>query len=226
MKKLQRAMLLIIGIVLFLGFSLQAKEAKLDKGEKKFRQVKSYTLKDFHFNWSIIYMDIVSFHTNESDGKHFTLPERVTFYTSLKVGQTDKFIYRRQAWLAKAISKPDYFWKKQMHPSSIYVFASMRFLEEGDRRFKAITEIQDIRDMFGRIDTEAELRVWIMATDQYAIGIHSYKKTARGYRVRFKAKGLGCHYREYFDYYDQQGKLLRTKVLKSYRIKKCSPIML
>ncbi len=226
MKKLKKVILLTIGLVLFLGLSLEAKEAKLDKGEKKFRQVESYTLNDFHFNWPIIYMDIVNFQTEASDGKHFTLPKKVTFFTRLKVGKAETFTYKKQLWLAKAILKPAYFWKQPMHPYSAYAFTSMRFLEKDDKRFKAITEVQDIRDMFGPIDTEAELRIWIMATDQYAIGVHSYKKTAKGYRVRFKAKSLGCDYREYFNYYDRQGKLLKTKELKSYRMKNCSPILL
>ncbi len=64
-------MKLILVCFLLLGFSLEAKESRLDKDEKKFRKVKSYTLKDFHFNWQIRYMDIVGFQVTESDGKHF-----------------------------------------------------------------------------------------------------------------------------------------------------------
>ncbi len=226
MKKLKKIVFLGTGIILFLGFLLEAKEARLDKGEKRFRQIKSYTLKDFHFNWPVTYLDIVNFQTEASDGKHFSLPKKVTFFTRLKVGKAEKFTYKKQLWLAKAILKPDYFWKQPMHPYSAYGVTSMRFLEKEDRRFKAITELQDIKDMFGTIDTEAELRLWIMAADQYAIGTYSYQKIAQGYRVRFRASGLDCSYREYFNYYDSQGKLFKIQKLQSYRIKDCAEILL
>lgn len=215
-----------MGVVLFLGVLLEAKETKLERGEKRFRQLKSYMLKDFHFNWKIHYLDIVTFQTNAPEGKVITLPEKVRFFTSLKIGATDRFTQRKQRWLAKAILKSDYFWKRPMHPYSAYAVTSMRFLERGDRRFKAITELQDIKDMFGTIDTEAELRIWIMASDRDARGIYSYRKTARGYRVRFRSQDLMCNYREYLRDYDREGKMLRSKVLKSYRVKNCSEIML
>ena len=228
MIQLKRTVLLCLVILLFSSMHLEAKQnnIKLEKGEKKFREIKAYTLKDFHFNWYITYMDIVNFHTNESDGKDFTLPSNVKFHNRIKVGKAVSFSYRKQLWLAKAIMKPGYFWKSLMSPSAFYSFTSMRFLEKGDKRFKAITELKDIQDMFGEIDTEAELRIWIMATEPYAIGIYSYKRTSEGYRVRFSAAGLGCDYREYFNYYDKRGKLLKTKQLKSYRVKNCSPILL
>lgn len=228
MTQLRRTVLLCLGILLFSSMHLEAKEnkVKLEKGEKKFRNIKSYTLRDFNFNWHISYMDIVVFQTNESDGKDFTLPSKVKFYNRIKVGKDVSFPYKKQLWLAKAILKPSYFWKSLMSPSALYSFTSMRFLEKGDKRFKAITELKDIQDMFGDIDTEAELRMWIMATKPYAVGIYSYKKTEKGYRVRFAGTGLGCYYKEYFNYYDKRGKLLKTKQLKWYRVKNCSPILL
>jgi len=208
--------------------SLEAKSpnVKLEEGEKRFKNMEDYTLQDFHFNWHITYMDIVEFQTNESDGKDFTLPSEIKFYYHIKVGKAVSFPYGKQLWLAKAILKSDYFWKNLLSPSAFYGFTSMRFLEKGDKRFKAITALKDIQDMFGDIDTEAELRMWIMATEPYAIGIYSYKITTRGYRVRFAASGLGCHYNEYFNYYDKNGSRIKTIQLKSYRIKNCSPILL
>jgi len=226
--KVVSKVLFFVTIILLSNMQLEAnvKNIKLDKDEKRFKVLNTYTLKDFHFNWDITYMDIVNFDTENSNGIHFSLLSKVRFYTRLKVGKTLSFPQRKQLWLAKAILKKHYFWKEPLLPSSMYNFTSLRFLEKGDQHFKAITELKDIRDMFGEIDTEAELHVWIEATMHHAMGIYSYKKTAKGYRVRFASTSLGCQYSEYFNYYDKRGKLLKTKKLKSYRVKGCSIIYL
>ncbi len=226
--KIISKVLFFVTIIPLTNIYLQAnvKNIKLDKGEKKFKVLNAYTLKDFHFKWNITYMDIVNFDTENSDGMHFSLPSKVIFYTRLKVGKALSFPQRKQLWLANAILKKRYFWKEPLLPSTLYNFSSMRFLEKGDHHFKAITKLKDIKDMFGDIDTEAELHVWIEATMHHAMGIYSYKKTSKGYRVRFASTSLGCQYSEYFNYYDKRGKLLKIKKIKSYNVKGCSVICL
>lgn len=127
-------------------------------------------------------------------------------------------------WLVNALLKKEYFWKEMlMPPGSAYGFTMLRFLEAGDKRFKAVSELQDINDMLGSIDTEAELHLWLLAKKEYHP--YSYKKEGKLYKVRFSSRSLDCYYVEYFKYYDKNGKVVKEKKLKEYRIKNCDIIM-
>ena len=231
MKHIVKGILLLL---LFSNMQLEAQDAsskiRLEKGEKKFKPLEAYRLNDYHFVWKIIYMDLMSFYTEASNGKTFKLPPNVVFRTSLKLGEATKPLSKKsERYLAKAILKKEYFWKGMMPPSSIYAFTSLRFMEKGDKRYKAITELKDISDMLGSLDTMAEWRLWFYAT-RTEMGMtqpYSYKKVGKLHRIRFASlNSFTCDYHEYFNYYDDHGKLIKIKKLKEYAVKGCAPIMI
>lgn len=224
----------ILLLLLLGGMQLEANEyvpkIRLEKGEKKFKLLEAYRLKDYHFHWKIIYMDISHFYTEASDGKCFKLPEKFKVTSKIKLGKATKPLSKKtELWLAKAILKKKYFWKKMMPPSSIYAFTTLRFMERGDDRYKAVTGLQDISDMLGKIDTMAEWQLWFYATrTQLDItSAYSYKKVGKLHRIRFASVNpFTCDYHEYFNYYDDFGKLVKSKKLKEYAVKGCAPIMI
>jgi len=231
MKNIVRSVL----VMLLLGsMQLEANEhvpkVSLEKGEKKFKHLGAYTLKDYHFAWKISYLDLINFDTKESNGKSFELPSDVVFHKTLKMGKASKVLSKKtELWLAKAIMKKEYFWKGMLLPSASYAFTSLRFMEKGDNRYKAITELKDISDMLGSLDTMAEWRLWFYAT-RTMMGMtqpYSYKKVGKLHRIRFASvNSFSCEYHEYFNYYDDFGKLVKTKKLKEYAVKGCAPIMI
>jgi len=204
----------------------------LFNGEHRFKALESYTIQDFHFAKPIVYMDVVTFQTLPSDGEIFKLPKKIEYYTDLSVGKlTLDNAYREWAfdYLAKAILKKEYFWKRALPPIFIYAFTTLRFMEAKEKRLKAVTSLQDILDLLGTIDTEAELHLWIEAkfAANEPVAAYSWKKEGSLYRVRFRGLNpFTCFYYEYFLYIDQHGKYIRKKVLKQYRKKGCSVLMI
>ena len=221
-------------LLIFFSMQLEAKNGtsrvNIDKGEKKFKQLEAYTLNDYHFAWNIVYMDIMGFYSEASNGKSFKFLPNVVFRKRLKIGKATKPLSKKsEVWLAKAIMKKEYFWKDVMPPSSIYGFTSLRFMEKGNTRYKAITELKDISDMLGPIDTMAEWRLWFYATrtNMGATQPYSYKKVGKLYRIRFSSVNpFTCDYHEYFNYYDDYGIVVKTKKLKEYAVKGCAVILL
>lgn len=203
----------------------------LPKGEHRFKSLNSYKLNDFHFAKPVTYMDIASFQTEPSDGTTFKLPKNYTFYTKLKVGELSISESRKKHafdYLAHAILKRDYFWKAAWPPAFIYNFTTLRFMEAQDKRLKAVTEPKDILDLFGTIDTIAELHVWLEAI--YAlkepVRPYSWEKTGTLYRVRYKGLNpFSCEYHEYFEFFNTHGDKVKTKILRHYHKKQCEVIM-
>ena len=223
----------LIVVMLFVSM-LSGSEAKvtLSKGEQYFQPLSSYTLNDFHFAKPIVYMDIASFWTEPSNGEDFKLPQDYTFHTKMKVGKL-AMSEKRKKWafdyLAYAILKKEYFWKTVLHPASIYSFTTLRFMEADDLQLKAVTESQDILDLFGTIDTEAELHVWIETMYSYRVDSkpYSWKRIKNLYRVRFKGLNpFTCEYNEYFEYFNAKGKKVRIQNIRRYRKKDCEIIMI
>lgn len=225
---MKKSHLLYLIVILLISTNLQAKSPyiKLDKSEKRFKKIKDYKLKDFNFNWNINYMDIVNYDVKSSDKIHFSLLPKVKFYTVIKVGKKVKFPMSKQVWLAEALLKKDYFWKQMlMPPGLMYSFTTLRFLENGDKRFKAVSQLEDIKEMIEPIDTEAKLYLWLLVKEEGSSHIYSYKKIKNLYRVRFSVSSLGCYYTEYFKFYDQKGMVVESKKIKEHRIKNCNVIM-
>ena len=202
---------------------------KLEKDEKRFKRVESYRWKDFHLGWKVSYFDMVSFNTLPSEGKRFHLPEgKASFDKILHAGKLTKKLNEKSVqYLAKAILKPKYFWKFPQPLLNDYTFYSLRFIDANDGKLKAIETLKEVQQFLGKIDTEAELLLWIMASDHPRRVSYSYKKAGKTYRVRFFDSDMGqCYFHEYFRYYDENGKVLKKKKLREVQVKGCIEIMI
>lgn len=202
---------------------------KLDKGEKKFKNIKTYGWDDFHLGWKVDYFDVVSFNTRPSDGKTFLLPQGKAFFIeTLHVGEATKMLNEQsQQYLAKAILKPSYFWKYPQPLLNDYTFYTLRFIDAQDGKFKAVETLDEVQQFLDNIDTEAEILLWIMASDHPRRRSYSYIKTDEGFRVRFLDSDMGeCYFHEYFRYYDEKGKVLKEKTLREVHVKGCVEIMI
>ena len=134
---------------------------KLEKGEKKFKNLKSYGRNDFHLGWKVDYFDVVSFNTLPSDGKVFLLPkDKAFFIETFHIGKvTKKLNESSMQYLAKAILKPTYFWKFPQPLLNDYTFYTLRFIDAKDGKLKAIETLNEVQQFLGDIDTEAEIYV-------------------------------------------------------------------
>ncbi|BAF72970.1 hypothetical protein [Sulfurovum sp. NBC37-1] len=226
-------LIILISMVLFLNAQtvtlIHKPVPRLSKGEKKFKKINSYGWSDFHLGWQVSYFDVVSFNTKPSDGKHFELPGgKAVFREILHIGKaTKKLNNRSQQYLAKAIMKPAYFWKYPQPLLNDYTFYTLRFIDAKDGKLKAIETLDDVQQFLGNIDTEAEILLWIMASDHPGRRSYSYKKVGRNYRVRFLDSDMGeCYFHEYFRYYDEKGKVMKEKTLREVHVKGCVEIMI
>lgn len=202
---------------------------KLSKGEKKFKNIKSYRGNDFHMGWKASYFDVVSFNTLPSDGKSFRLPKnKARFIEVFHIGNAGgKLVEYSTQYLAKAILKPTYFWKFPQPLLNDYTFYTLRFVDTKDGKLKAMETLDDVKQFLGNIDTEAEMLLWIMASDHPMRASYSYMKTDKGYRVRFLDSDMGeCYFHEYFRYYDENGKVVKEKTLREVQVKGCVKIMI
>jgi len=216
----------IVIATLLWGTPLQAKKVKvkLDRGEKVFHQMPAYTIKDFHFAWDIGYLEFFVFDAESSDGKKFKIdPKTTTLRSMMRVGkikETNK-TEKDHKWLMHAILKQDYFWKTMLlPPGAVYGFSTLHFTK-GDNHLKAIETKEEILQMLGKIDTEAEVRLWLSVLDLPTP--YSYKKTKNGYRIRFAGENpFTCNYEEYFiSINSQNGVQSKIKWLKKNPIKNC-----
>ena len=207
-------------------------KAGLSKGEQRLNPLSSYTLNDFHFFRPIVYMDIAAFQTEPSDGEHFKLPENYAFHVEMQAGKLAMSETRKKRafdYLAHAVLKKEYFWKEAWPPAFLYSFTTLRFMEKDDPRLKAVSEPQDILDLFGPIDTIAELHVWIKAmyASKEPVGLYSWKKAGTLYRVRYQGVNpFTCEYHEYFEFFNNHGKKVKTQKIRHYREKGCEIIMI
>lgn len=198
----------------------------LEKDETKFRESMEYRLDDFNFTWDVVYFELLGYDVEIDKDDTYRLAEEVKFYSffqsSIKPFSTIEQKQRR--WLAGAVMKPSYFWQVEVPPFPIYSFKI--FIFKGQKgNLKAIETLDEIRQILGEIDTEAELHLWLH-TDAIAYQRpFSYKKTGDLYRVRFvDFFSPTCHYHEYFNYYDRNGNLKKTEVIKSFHDKTCTPV--
>lgn len=215
---LQWVLILFLGIYSSLyGFSGKVLNPSLQGGEKRFHELKTYTLKDFNFAWDIHYFEVVTYEVNPA----LTLKKENKFKPFMHAGNVrlDSKRKKELLWLSKAILKKSYFWKRRYPLLEDYSFTSLCFID-GSGRFKAIETLQDIREMLGDIDTEAELRLWILASEQPYMVPYSYKKIGNLYRVRFQAVSY-CHYEEFFRYYNKKGDVVKNRKIKKIDKKNC-----
>ena len=198
---------------------------KLETGEKKFKALKKYQLKDFKFTKDIVYMDVVSYNVT----KKLKLLKEGVFRYRMKIGSIppDKNSAKSFIWLSKALLNKNYFWKVTHPLIEDYTFTTLRFMVKNDKRFKAVDTLQDIKDLLGNIDTVADLHLWLYVS-QREDEAYSYKKIGKLYRVRFRTppSTLGCYYMEEFRYYNSNGDRVKNKKIKEFTIKNCSEIMI
>jgi hypothetical protein len=224
---MRRLPYLILSAILLCTILLQAKESvRLENGEKRFRNLQRYKLEDFNCNWDIQYLELFNFDADSRDGKHFHIDKKTPLRTTFRAGTLRETPQTRKAhrWLMHSILKESYFWKRMLLPPGLgYGFMTLHFTTS-DGRLKAIETKEDILQMFGRIDTEIELLLWLYVID--ITGPYSYKKTKEGYRLHYSGTNpFSCEYEEYFIFLNATtGKRSEPKWLKRYPVKGCAII--
>ena len=212
--------------LLFTNFlnSYTIKFPTLDINEMKFKQLNSYSLKDFKISRKIKYFEIISFTTKEYIGKDFELKEPFTYDILLKVGtlENEELANKSRKILANIIIKENYFWKIQEYPSLKYKYTLLNYYEKRDSRMKAIENQEEIKKILKKIDTEAELLLWIKVINRGNSNPYSYKYINKEYRVRFfEITDNGCHIKEYFEYFNKKGVMSKSKLIKDENIEGC-----
>jgi hypothetical protein len=201
---------------------------KLQKGEVRFRKdTRSYGWDDFRLAWDVSYFDVVRYDTKSgSDEQALTLPDRLHFETVFQAGKLpDGGLKKRStSYLATAVLTPEYFWKYPVPLLSAYTVYSLRFIDAKDGRLKAIETVDEIRQMLGKIDTPAELALWLLATEPAYARPYSFQKTHGLYRVRFLDDDIfSCTYREYVKFFDAQGSVVKEEEIKKIVYEKPCP---
>ena len=211
--------------VFLMFFSLWAQEGG-QKRERAFKPLKEYRMSDFNFNWKIRYLEMLSWEADSKNGGDgFTVERGSRLEFAMKLGEMriNYGLKMERFHIMEKLSRKSYFWKTPWPPSSLYGFTGILFIDDTTPHFKAVSDLDDIKDMLGDIDSEAELSLWLRASGRGSFHSSSYLQTKDGYRVRFKGTDpFSCIYMEYFEYYDKRGKLLETKILKKYREKDCA----
>jgi hypothetical protein len=215
---LQWVLILLMGICSSMyGFDRKVLNPSLQQAEKRFHKLETYTLKDFNFAWDIHYFEVVTYEVDRT----LPLKKENKFKPFMHAGtvKLDRKRKKELLWLSKAILKKSYFWKRRYPLLEDYSVTSLRFID-GSGRFKAIETLRDIREMLGDIDTEAELRLWILASEQPYMDPYSYIKKDGLYRVRFQTVSH-CHYKEFFRYYNKKGDVVKNRNIKKIDKKNC-----
>lgn len=220
----------IILLLLFGSMQVEAREGfpeiKLERGEKRFKPLKAYKMDDFHFAHPLVYMDVAEYDVS----KNMKLMNEGKYRYIMKIGQVPSGTNSQKNFilLSNALLKSYYFWKETRPLIGDHIFTTLRFVEQGDNRFKAVELLQDIKELLGKIDTPAELHLWIYASERVGYQPYSYKKSGKLYRVRFRTvpNTLGCVYEEWFYYYNSNGNRVKNRRLKHFTIQNCEEIMI
>jgi len=201
----------------------------LQKGEEKFAYDKRrYKWSDFNLGWDVRYFDVVRFSSlPAADDGSFELPQPpVVFETIFQAGRLPQSgLHQRDAdYLARTVATSAYFWKHQVMLLLSYTIYSLRFIDAKDGKAKAVETRDEVRHFLGKIDTPAELSLWLLASESPHISAYSYMRTKEGYRVRFLDDDIfSCTYHEYFKYYDAEGKVVRVEPYKKIHYEKPCP---
>ena len=242
MKKLKKVILLLIWLVLSLGFSLEAKELELEKGEKYFNIGDKKS--DYHLAWNVCYFELLEMETLPTNGNHLTYRETEkeigtrywANYPSFGFGGTgweDPKMIKDAYYLMNVLLKEKYFWTYTFHQDgrasyendgkTFYKLIGLLFKLEGDTRMKAIETLDEVKQMLGDIDTPSELLLWIYASTKTVDDVVSYKKIEEGYSVRYRYPHTNKYY---FQFYNSKGKIVKSTkhaIVKKYEPKIDSP---
>jgi len=215
---------IVLLLWLILGICVEAKEKHhrpvLEKGEKRFKANIDYRLRDFNFAKKIKYFDVISYCLIPKTNERKLVPCEQS-YDSV-IYRADPSVHKKLSKgqkrgldrLKMAIVKKGYFWRAYNVPDISYTYTILRFLDETSG-VKAIETLDDIANMMGKIDTPAEMYLWLYAEGKHYYA-HSYKKVGNLHRVRFaKDDYLKCRDIEYFTYYDEKGDEVKRKEMIS-----------
>ncbi len=206
--------------------SLWSETPTLDRGERKFCESTSYRLHDFNFAWDISYFELLWYYVDMDKTHTYSLKEKVDFRTIFQSipKHFSSLEQRQRRWLAGAVLKPSYFWQAEQPPYPLYSFRILIFKGKNGN-LKAIESREEIRQMLGEIDTEAELLLWLHSTSVDNQRAFSYKKIGDLYRVRYAVLfSPTCDFHEYFTYYDTNGTLKKTEEIRRFHDKTCTPV--
>jgi len=189
---------------------------KLDKGEKKFKTTLpyKYRLKDFKFKWNVTFFTIVT----------FVKKSKVLKYSNLStLYKTDNRVFSQKE--RKDITYlANLFRKRKNYPIKNYDNYQVIIYIDNKGKMYAIENFKELKSMFGKIDTPAELKVWIDLKYKH-FNEYSYKYIQGLWRVRFSEFNLGnCSYKEYFRYYNKDGKYIKKANYFRHKAKVCPRI--
>ena len=186
---------------------------KLDRGEIKFKSSipYKYRLKDFNFKWNITFFTVVTF---VNRGKEIYYKDISTLYKS------DNRVYSKKekkdiAYLANIFRKTKEYPFKNYNNYQVIIFI------DNKGKMYAIENFKELKDMLGKIDTLAELKLWINLKYKH-YNEYSAKLIKNIWRVRFTNFDMSeCSYLELFRYYNKDGKYLKKQKEFYYKEKNC-----
>jgi len=188
-----------------------------NKGETSFKPYLEYKIQEFNFSTEIKYFEVIIYRALlDSNRQKFDIPLKSFSNFIFKAGKIKKSekIKKNLLWLSKVVLKKDYFWKKRVNKDSLYYMTtSLRFLDKKNR-LNAIQNQEDIKELLGEIDTEAELALWLYIIEDEQ-DIISYKKLNNLYRVRYKKQDKDrCLNIYYFKFYNTKGEKVKYQEIK------------
>jgi len=209
---------LILSLFLGLCTAAEAYHPVLEKKEHRFKAMLDYQMKDFHLLRHVRYFDVVRYSTLAgSVSNKSKLPKYPRFETIMKAGVPDSSLLTQtnSDYLAHALLKKDYFWQNRLpwfQSDTVYM---LRFIDKADKHLKAIETRAELKSFLGKVDTPAELLLWLLAKESPYVHPYSYQKIKKGYRVRFlDDESCTCTYHTYFKFYDMEGELLNVEEIE------------
>jgi hypothetical protein len=196
----------------------------LSKGEVKFPKTLKTKVSNLNLHWkNINYLELVTFKKPFDKNQVEYKMIKSIFKSNTKLySASDK---RKILYLCNLLSKRKNY-NLRVSGFGFEQFWVVIFLNKRGRMF-AIESKKELKEMLGRIDNSSKLFLWLNAIGE-SDGAYSFKKIERLWRVRFSFRDLnGCRYYEGFKYYNQNGDLIKSKTLKSIKLKKrCEEILM
>jgi hypothetical protein len=207
-------------IILFI-FMISILNAKI------FKKLNEYSVNNFNFTWDIETFELVTFNTFFSYREILEDKFIIKFHAILKNDNIKYTKDRNESMqkLAKFLyKKRDYFWKTYNPTRGISQITMLFFTLHNDRKFYVITDLKDIKDMLGDIDSEAKLALWLYAKDDYYTFrcIKDYYQIKQYYRVIYECDdSYSCIYKKYMKEYDKNGDVTKESIIDKYNKKDC-----
>ena len=216
MKNIVKGLLVLIFLS---SMIIEAKEPRLDKGEKNFNPGTEKS--DYNLDWNVNFLTLLSMYTKPYNEKKLSYKESVkevhrrfwSDYPSFSIGNrdtTDIKMTKNAYYLMNVLLQQKYFWKYKYTDKGKTEYKVIGLLfKDNSKHLKAIETLDEVKSMLGDIDTPSELFLWIYASTLESKGVYSYKKIGNLYRVRYVFTNTS-----YFKYYDKNGHIVKTEILK------------